>query len=193
MSLDYDAILDKFIEVAREALPTELSMIGQNADIPAVIRARQDGVKPNYPYITIDALDTVDESGWLTHTFIDDNDLTVVETNKQILLNYRVYGGNAINIANILYGFFRLNRVLGDIRTTLGGSVVSTSDIDQLPILLSDEYLESASFNLVFNITDSFVDTLGSDAFDTVNLEGEVFDGEGDLDPHAVSITVPTP
>lgn len=193
MSLDYDGILDKFILVAQEALPTELTLIGVNADLPAVIRVRQDGPKPSYPYVTINVLDTIDESGWLTSTYIDDNDYTVVETNKQLLINYRVYGGNAINIANNLYGFFRLNRVLGDIRNTLGGSVVSTSDIDQLPILLADEYLESASFNLVFNITDTFVDSSGSDSFVTVNLNGELFDGEDDPDPIDISITVPTP
>jgi hypothetical protein len=193
MSLDYDGVLDKFLLVAQEALPTQLALIGVNSDLPAVIRARQDGPKPGYPHVTLDVLDTIDESGWLTETYIDSNDYTVVETNKQLLLNYRVYGGNAINIANSLYGFFRLNRVLGDIRSTLGGSVVSISDIDQLPILLADKYLESASFNLVFNITDTFVDSSGSDAFDTVNLEGELFDNAGDPVLPDVSITVPTP
>jgi hypothetical protein len=193
MSLDYDGILDKFILVAQEALPTELSLIGINSDLPAVIRARQTGPKPDYPYVTIDVLDTIDESGWLTNTHIDTNDDTVVETNKQLLINYRVYGGNAINIANSLYGFFRLNRVLGDVRSTLGGSVVSTSDIDQLPILLADEFLESASFNLIFNITDTFTDTSGSDAFDKVNLDGELFDSAGSPVLPNISITVPTP
>ncbi len=191
MSIDLDTILDKFITVAREALPTELSMIGQNADIPAVIRNRQTGPKPDYPYVTIDVLDVVDEEGWLSNTYIDENDLTVVATTKQLLLSYRVYGGNAINIANTLYGFFRLNRVLGDVRKTLGGSVVSTTAIDSLPILLADEYLESASFNLIFNITDTFVDTLGSDAFDQVNLDGELFRDTDDPDPLDITVTVP--
>jgi hypothetical protein len=193
MSLDYDGILDKFITVAREALPTELSFIGPLADIPAVIRARQTGPKPSYPYLTVDVLDTSDESGWLNNEHIDASDFTVVETNKQLLLSYRVYGGNAINIANNLHGYFRLNRVLGDIRSTLGGSVVTTSGIDQLPILLADEYLESASFTLIFNITDTFVDSAGSDAFDTVNLEGELFEHVDDTTPLGISITVPTP
>ena len=191
MSLDYDGILDKFILVAREALPTQLSLIGPSGTLPAVIRARQKGPKPDYPYVTIDVLDTIEESGWLTNTHIDSNDDTVVETNKQLLLNYRVYGGNAINIANILHGFFRLNRVLGDVRNTLGGSVVSTLDIDQLPILLADDFLESASFNIIFNITDTFVDSSGSDAFDTVNLDGELFDEAGDPVLPDISITVP--
>ena len=193
MSIDYDGVLDKFILIAREALPTELSMIGENEDIPAVIRARQKGITPEYPYVTIDVLDTVEESGWLNNEHVNSSDQVVVETTKQLLLNYRVYGGNAINLANILHGFFRLNRVLGDVRTTLGGSVVSTSDIDQLPILLADEYLESASFNIIFNITDTFVDTSGSNVFDTVNLDGEIQDEAGNIVTPNISITVPTP
>jgi hypothetical protein len=194
MALDYDAILDKFILVAQEALPTGLSLIGVGGNLPAVIRARQEGSKPNYPYATIDVLDTVDESGWLYSETINSNDETVYETNKQILLNYRVYGGNAVSIAQKLHGFFRLNRVLGDIRNTLGGSVVTVDDVDQLPILLADTYLESASFNIIFNITDTFIDTLGSDSFTTIHLDGTIFDiSTDDPNPLDVDIIVPTP
>lgn len=192
MNIDYDGILDNFILIAREALPTQLSMIGENEDIPAVIRARQKGITPDYPYVTLDVLDTREEFGWLNNEHVNDSDQVVVETTKQLLLNYRVYGGSAINLANILHGFFRLNRVLGSIRTTLGGSVVSTSDIDQLPILLADGYLESASFNLVFNITDTFVDTFGSNVFDHVNLYGEIQDEAGNVVAPKISIAVPT-
>lgn len=192
MAINYDAILDKFILVAQEALPTQLSLIGVSANLPAVIRARQDGPKPDYPYATIDVLDTVDESAWLGSENIDSNDLTVYETNKNVLLNYRVYGGNAVSIAQRLHGFFRINRVLGGIRSTTGGSVVTVDDVDQLPILLADTYLESASFNIVFNITDTFVDTLGSDSFTTVIL-GSTVSIEGDPTPLVGSITVPQP
>jgi hypothetical protein len=194
MALDYDAILDKFILVAQEALPTGLSLIGVGGNLPAVIRARQEGSKPDYPYATIDVLDTVDESGWLYSETINSNDETVYETNKQLLLNYRVYGGNAVSIAQKLHGFFRLNRVLGDIRNTLGGSVVTVDDVDQLPILLADTYLESASFNIIFNITDTFIDTLGSDSFTTIHLDGTIFDiSTDDPNPLDVDIIVPTP
>ncbi len=195
MSIDHDAIIDKFILVAQEALPTQLSLIGSLADLPAVIRARQSGPKPDYPYATIDVLDEVDESGWLYSETVNVNDEVVYETNKQLLLNYRVYGGNAMSIANRLHGFFRLNRILGDIRKTLGGSVVIVDDIAPLPILLTDTFLESASFNITFNITDTFVDSgpNGTDTFIKTNLTGEIFRDRSDQDPLDVSITVPTP
>lgn len=192
MAISIDEILDKFIDVAREALPTELSLIGPSGTLPAVIRSRQKGSKPDYPYLVVDIVDLIDESGWLTNTYIDSNDHTVVETNKQLLINFRTYGGNAVAITNTLYGFFRLNRILGDIRNTLGGSVVTTSDIDQLPILLADKYLESASFNLMFNITDTFTDT-SSEAFDTINITGELTDDAGDPVLPDIGITVPVP
>ena len=193
MALDYDAILDKFIDVAREALPTQLSLIGPSATLPAVIRSRQEGPKPDYPYATIDVLDTVDESAWVLVQTLSSNDEPQYETNKQLLLNYRIYGGNAVSIAQRLHGFFRSNRVLGDIRKTLGGSVVTVDDVDQLPILLSDTYLESASFNIIFNITDTFIDTADG-SFTTIKVAGDIFDGSRDLDNSLdIDITVPTP
>lgn len=193
MALDYDAILNEFILVAQQALPTELSLIGASGDIPAVIRARQAGTKPNYPYVTIDVLDTADESGWLGSEDINSSDETVYETNKSLLLNYRVYGGNAISIAQKLHGFFRMDRVLGDITNTLGGSVVTLDNVDQLPILLAGNYLESASFNITFNITDTFVDT-STGSFTTVHLDGVVFNlSVEDMNPGDIDITVPTP
>lgn len=193
MALDYDAILDKFILVAQEALPTELSLIGVSGTLPAVIRARQIGTKPDYPYVTIDVLDTADESGWLGSENINSSDETVYETNKSLLLNYRVYGGNAVNISQKLHGFFRIDRVLGDITNTLGGSVVTLDNVDQLPILLADTYLESASFNITFNITDTFVDT-STGSFTTIHLDGTVFNlSVEDTNPGDIDITVPTP
>lgn len=194
MAIDYDGILDKFILVAVEAVGSSLTQIGPaGSKVGAVVRARQKNTKPSPPYVTIDVLDTKDESGWLYNETIDVNEDTVLETTKQLLLNYRVYGGNAINLANNLHGFFRLDRVRGDIRKTLGGSVVTVDSVEQLPVLQADEFLESASFNFIFNITDTFIDTTGSEVFDIINLTGEVFRSEGDTDPLDVSITVPTP
>jgi hypothetical protein len=193
MALNNDLILDTFIRIAREALPTELSLIGPNADLPAVIRARQDGPKPSYPYTVLDHLDTIDESGWLLSENINSNDETVYETNKLLLLNYRVYGGNAQAIAQKLHGFFRLNRVLGDIRTSTGGAVVTLDGIDSLPVLLAETYLESASFNITFAITDVFVDTIGSDSFTKIVLDGDLHRGTGDVSPLDLDVTVPVP
>jgi hypothetical protein len=194
MPIDYDAILDKFVVVAQQALPTQLSLIGVNGNTPAVIRARQTGPKPNYPYVTVDAIDTMDESGWLLEESIDVNDDTVYQTTKQILIVYRVYGGNAISLGNTLQGFFRVSRILGDIRNTLGGSVVTVDDVDSLPILLENTYLESSALNLTFNIIDTFVDTTGSSNFTTINLDGLIYDGgPEDPDPLVVDITVPIP
>lgn len=193
MAVPVDDILDKFILVAQAALPTELSLIGVNEDLPAVIRARQTGTKPSYPYVTIDCLEIVDESGWLTLETLSANDEPQYETNKQLLLNYRVYGGNAISIAQRLHGYFRSNRVRGDIITTLGGSVVTVDDVDQLPILLTDTYLESASFNIIFNITDTFIDT-DDGSFDTINVGGTLYNiSVEDANPQDIDVTVPVP
>lgn len=194
MALDYNAILDRFILTAREGLPTQLSTIGQNNDIPAVVRARQDGPKPSYPYVTLDVLDTREESAWLMLETLDPTgQFPQYETNRQVLLSYRVFGSNAIAIAQRLEGYFRSNIVRDTISTALGGKVVRTDPVEQDPILLADKYLESAYFNLIFNITDVYVDTAGS-VFDTIHATGQVYNiSLEDTDPQTIDVTVPIP
>ena len=195
MSINYDAIMDKFILLARDSVGSQLTQIGPvGSEFGAVIRARQGGPKPDFPYITIDVINTVQESGWLAVHYLDESENTVYETTKQLLLNYRVYGGNAISIANDLEGYFRLNSVLGDVRSTTGGSVVETRDVDQQPIELADKFLESSSFNIIFNITDTYSQpNLGEGVFDTVTLDGELNRFTDDPSPLDADVSVGPP
>lgn len=167
--LDYDAILDKFVAVAREPLVADLSFIGQNNDIPAVIRARSNGVKPDYPYVVTDITDERDEDGWVLNQYLESNQETYV-TPKQLIIAYTVFGGQAISLANKLHGYFRRDSVRGSFRTDLEGSIVNVLNIVQRPLLIADQYVESATFNIIFNIND--IDTFSGDLFDTINVDG---------------------
>lgn len=191
MAIDYDLILDEFIDIARQALPTELSMIGPSNNLPAVIRARQPGPKPDHAYVTIDVLDTQDVNGWIKERYLDESNQMVYETSKYLLLNYRVYGGNAINIANKLHGYFRFQNTLDQIRENTGGALAQTFEVTQLPVLLADKYIESASFNFRFDIVDRFVETGGSDYFDNTHITGELFRDEDDPSPLSIDVIAP--
>jgi len=190
--IDEPAIYAKFVSVAQVAVGALLSQTGPTGSPEAaVIRLRTNGVKPAYPYITVGILDTRDESGWLTGEYVDTNtDNPVYETNKQLLINFRCYGGDALSIINELHGNLRLPSVRDSVRSTLGGSVVSLTDPDNLPVLLADKYLESASFNLVFNITDSLTDS-NTGIIDNVHLNGELH--RFDDDPAPLDMTIIEP
>lgn len=193
MSIDYNLILDTFIQVARDGVGSQLSQIGPTgSEFPAVIKVRQDGPKPDYPYITIDILDTFTNDEWLIQEKLNDSNSLVYETNKNLLINYRVYGGNAISIANDLHGYLRVASVLDFIRSETTGALLTTGNIDSLPVLLSDSFLESASFNLTFAITDSLVipDT-GSNYFDSIDLDGELKRNEDDPSPLSINVNAP--
>jgi hypothetical protein len=193
MSISLDPILDTFISIAREALDGQLSTIGSPGNpLPAVIKERQTGPKPFYPYATINILDITENGEWLLQDYVDDDGNLIYENNKYLFMNYRVYGGNALEIANNLYGYFRIETVLDSIREDTGGALVQLFDIDSLPTLLPDTFLETASFNFVFGITDTLIipDT-GTNYISSVGLDGELHNGLTDPPPLDINVNAP--
>lgn len=183
--LDLEPIRNKFIEIARDGVGSHLSTTGTGLDeLASVMRQRIDGIKPGYPYITLDIMSIEDESGWEITKGIDDYDGTVfTETVKQLLITYRVYGSNSeqdidsLFIANKLNGYLKLASVRDEVREDLNGSIVSIFGVDSNPVLLVDRYLESASFNLIFNAVDRTNETdEGSGEIDTISLDPDLGD-----------------
>lgn len=193
MSIDFNGILTDFVRVARDGVGSQLATIGPTGtEFPAVIKVRQNGPKPEYPYVTIDVLDVDDGGEWLLADYVEANGDLVYETNKNLLINYRVYGGNALDIANNLHGYLRADSVLSSIRTNTGGAVVTLDAIDSLPVLLSDSYLESASFNLVFGITDTLTITdTGENYIESIDADGVLHNGATDPPPLDVDVVAP--
>ena len=187
--IDYDSIFDEFLRVAREGVGSRLSLIGPTgSEFAAVIRTRPRGPKPDYHYITFDILNTSQTKGWLLQSGLDGED-SFWETDYTLLMQYTVYGDEALSIANQLEGYFRLNRVRDDIRTATGGALVQTFEADSTPKSLSDKFVEGALFNLTFSIVDRVTDTQ-TGVFDTVILDGELARSQDDTNPLPLDITV---
>ena len=181
--LDINAVYNKFIEDIRAGVGSYLSTSGTGAnERPSVQRQRADTVKANYPYITIDIASIGDESGWRNLEDVDDNDFPYVETVKELLIVLRCYGPsegsnniNALFIMNTLNGFFKLSRIRDGIRTDLGGSIVSLSVPRSIPMQLSDRFLETAEFSIIYNQVDRTTDTVPA-IIDTVDIEPTIDD-----------------
>lgn len=191
--IDYDEILSEFIRVAQEALGDKLSQTGPSGSPePTVIRARQGGVKPEYPYVQIDVITTTQTHGWELETGvveIDGEDVPFIDTHYKITMQYTVYGGNANQLAHELEAYFRLNRVLGDIENNTGGALEATFNLQSLPQSLSTEDLEVAAFNFTFNINDRYTDPQ-TGVFDHIILDGELARREDDPSPLPLDIDV---
>ena len=191
MSIDYTAIKGKFISIARDGVGSSLSLIGQvGSQYPAVIERRPDGPKPDYPYIDVDVISTRDEGGWVSDQGVDDNGDLYYETHKELLLNFRCYGGDAMTIMNNLSGYMRqLHTVQDDLRAVLKGSIVEVFDIISMPIQLTDKWLESSDFNLIFNVVDRITDVdPDTGEISTVHLDGELY--RDDLDPAPLPVVI---
>ena len=194
MSIDYDAIRSKFISIVRTGVGSSLSLSGQTGNqYASVIKRRPDGPKPDYPYVDVDVVSTQDEGGWVSHQGVDDNGDLFYETHKQLLINFRCYGGDAMTIMNDLVGHMRqVHIVQDDLRTALEGSIVQVFDVTSIPIQLSDKWIESSDFNLVFNVVDRITDTAsGYGEIDIVHLDGELFRDELDDTPLPITIDAP--
>lgn len=184
MSINYDAIKDKFILIIKAAVGSSLAQItySDTSVAGAVIRRRVDGPKPAMPYIDIDIINTQDEGGWSSDYGINSGGDLFYSTHKELLLNFRCHGGDALTIMNDLSGYLRQTHIVQeDLRVNLEASIVNVFDISSIPIQLSDKWIESADFNLTLNIVDTVVDTdPNRDQISTIHLNGELnFDVEG--------------
>ena len=191
MAIDVNAIVDKFILVAQDGVGSLLSQTAHPTDPKgSVIPERSNHPNPPYPFITIDILDIRDEDAWITHREVNQDDYLEYSTHKQVSIYYRCYGEGSIQIVNQLQGFFRLERVRDDIRAVLEGSIVNTQIIDSLPVQLVDEFIESSTMGVTFNIVDTFVDD-STGIIDNVNGTGKLLVYEEDPDPLDMIIIVP--
>jgi len=194
--IDYNNILTELIRVVREVPFTVPLSITDG--LPSVLRMRPNNPKLQYPYVTIDVLDTSLESGWELNTFVDENDNNVYEANYHLLISFRVYGGDALadsqSIMSQLDGHLRIERVLNDITKATGGEVLVKLPVENSPILLDDKYIESSSFNIIFGITDTTID-IGTDGvpITTIDLDGELKTHPEDPNPLEADVFVTKP
>lgn len=190
MALDYSIITNEFIRVAREGVGDSLSTTGPTgSEFPSVIKARSGGTKPDYPYIQLDVLNTTKTSGWELERGVDSSDNPFIDTHYKILLQYTVYGGNAIEIAHNLESYFRWDRVLNDIHSNTNGKLEQTFDVISTPEKLATDYIEAAAFNLTFNILDRITDS-ATGVFDRIILDGDLARDANDPDPLDLDVDV---
>jgi hypothetical protein len=192
--IDFEAVINKFISVARNRVGSDLSTTkGPDGTIASIIRqniAGTKGAKPDYPYLGVTLLNTADESGWITGTYLDGDDNVVYFTNKTVSIQYTVHGKNSVSIANKLHKAFTFDSVRDSFRTDLNGSIVSVGKIIPVTRTDVDKYIDSAFFVVTMNIQESDADT-SSGVIESINADGELYRDISDIDPLALNISAP--
>lgn len=186
--IDQDAIMASFVSVAQDTVGSLLSLTGPtDSPEPAVIKARQNGVTPDHPYIQVDLLNTTETDGYLTYSGVDENDEPYFDTHYKLLISYTVYGGNATDIARQLESYFRLDRVRDQIEEETTGTVEQTFQILSVPGDLATIKYEVASFSVSYNIIDTLVDADTGTITRIVN-NGKLLIHEEDTNPLSLNI-----
>jgi len=193
--IDFDSILTKFVEVASEVVGSQLS---QTDGFPSIIRSRNNEVKPDYPYIVIDILDVRMEDAWLVEEYVAEGSCaTTVDTVYDLLMSYTVYGEDleTLTIANQLEGFFRFDRVRGDIRNSLSASIVQTSPIQQRTYEIPDRLIATTVLPFTINVVDSSTDTKYPDngTIESIGVSGSLKESVDDPSPLTFSTTITKP
>lgn len=191
MAIDYDVILNSFVVRAQEVLANDLSSSGPpGSPEPSVIIARQPGPTPNYPYVQLDLISTVQTDGYETGRGVDElTEQVYYETHYKLLLQYTVFGGNANSIAHKLESYFRFESVLNKIEEDTTGTLEETFAVRSIPEKRETDWLEVAQFQLTFNINDQSENTDGDGIIQTINIDGEVKRNSDDSDPLTFSIS----
>lgn len=160
--IDYDAMHDKVITIARTAVGSRLSLIGPTGgQFGAVIKERANAPRPDFPYLTVDLTDTKDEGGWESNRGINSGSgLLFSETHKNVMLQLVCWGDDSMSIMNELSGYLRMSHIVqSDLRDNLGASLIDVSSITTIPIKMEDKWVESNSMSVTLNIVDKYEDT----------------------------------
>jgi hypothetical protein len=197
--IDFNLISSELVRVAREYVGDYLSFSTSNTNhrIPSIIVERPIRSKPDYPYVTVDLLDTIPTNNKIENISFDpDTEKGSYRKSYSLLYQYTVYGSNkdlklkAISIAHELTKAFMLPDVRNELQCNACISIETVSGVENTPQQINaGEWLEVALFTLVITTYDAIESDSG--AIDKVNYEGRLFRGQDDPNPLPLDITLP--
>ncbi len=193
----HDTVLRGMIKETRRHVGSQLSkMPSQPNTVPlaAVIRDRVKGVRPAYPFITVDLTASQDITPWLKDTYFDETlDAQVYINEQRIPLTITCYGKDCINILNELKIRMEYDVDRWQLNTETGAVFQYFSGIRDLPAFLSTDFIESAEMDVTFVAETIWYPTY-EDAKDIqrVQATGEFYDTlDKSDDPYQVDIDEP--
>lgn len=186
--INQDNILLGFVKAAQTSVGDLLSTSGpKTAPEPSVIKARQKGKTPGYPYIMVDLLSTNPVANGSISKGLTKDGIPFFDKQYTCLLSYTVYGGNATNIARILCSYLEIPRIYDALEADTGGSLGEVFQVLSIPIELSTEPCEVASFQVSLNINERITDA-DTGTITRIELNGELLRHKDDPDPFQLTI-----
>lgn len=178
MAIPVSTITTSLIEVIRSAVGDELTQIGpEGSTFPAVIKDRQSGNIPDYPFIVVDYLNSATTDAQLTEFKVDLNDN--VEYTTDYLLFYRVtcYGKTGHEIMDKLKSRLRFDSHRDTLRFLCEAAFSSESDVKEIPQLKSTEYIDNGFMDITLSYVDTEAD-IASTVIEAIEANGTILDVE---------------
>lgn len=188
--IDLEALRNKFVHVARSQVGHLLGSLPGSAPgqtFPAVLKARKPNVQNQTPYIIVDYLGR-SKFGWVTHRRMTDDGFVQYETKHQLLFSYTIYGGDAVQIAEVLASSFRFEYLRDSFRTEGLGAIVDVDEPIPVGVEVDGRFINTASFNILLSCSDVGTTTEGE--LEVFSLEGELHRSSQDLNPLPINVNV---
>jgi hypothetical protein len=180
MALDYDNIFDAIRQSIVDTVGNRLSTINTvDGDIPAIIRERQDGTRPDLPYVTVDIEDTILPSGWLLDTTVQEDGSVRYTILYEIFVAVKAYGDDSKSIMQEYHSLYCIaDGVRNQLRADAGLAPHRMDTVQHVPDFLNTNHEERNLLRVSFYVHDEIV--FGGYA-DSLTGEGQFLDEDGSV------------
>lgn len=184
-------ILQNYIISIKDQIGSELSTLTNNLGdpMPAVIQDIQNGVRPDFPYITVSVLYNNEKQGaWQRTSYVDDQDRIHHVAEEEITLKVTCYGDSATSILKKLRMHALDDSVRSSMNTLTGATFIDYSGINRQPVFLSTDFVNAASIISTFTAISDLVIDDGGGIIEDVTGEASYLRIDGDETPISVPI-----
>lgn len=185
--IDLEQYRSKFVRVAVDLVGNMLSTLPtETGTRPAVLKARKPATQTEYPYIIVDYLGRAKQNGWITIRRITSDNRAEYETKYDLLFSYTVYGGDSVQIAEILEASFRSEYLRDTFRTEGYGAIVTIEDPVPVAFEENGDFINTASFNILLSASD--VQIFEEGIIEDFSLQAALYHYEDDPSPLPITI-----
>ncbi len=181
MALDFDNIYGAIRSSIENTVGNRLSKLTTpQGTYPSIIRERQDGVRPDLPYMTMDITDVSLPSGWILDTTVEDTTGIVTYTILyEIFVDVKSFGEDSKSIMQDYHSRYCIDAgVRYQLQADAGLASHKMDTIKNIPDFLNTNHEERNLLRLSFYVHDTIV--LGGYA-DSLTGEGQFLDEDGNI------------
>ncbi len=180
MALNFDNIYGAIRSSIINSVGSRLSVLTTpEGTYPSIIRERQDGVRPELPYMTMDVTDVSLPSGWLLDTTVNDSGGVIYTILYEVFIDVKSLGEPSKSILQEYHSHYCIDDgVRHQLQTDAGLASHKMDTVKNIPDFLNTNHEERNLLRLSFYVHDTIV--LGGYA-DKLTGDGQFLDEDGNV------------